>query len=205
MLRLHKLASAHTHKLPTPTRKRTPSYDYLDRANGTLTPNLNEFYRQGGLRIRDGLVPVFQTKTFPNHYTLVTGRYEENHGIVGNNMYDPVFREYFNTASTEVSQSPPRIPPVATWLLVLSNCSAPYLMFCAISPSFQTDQMVERFGTALGDGRKAGHAHRDLLLARQCRRDQRPPPHLLAALLVISNIAVVEVTQTTHPRSLFSC
>ena len=35
------------------------------------------------------LQPIFPTKTFPNHYTLVTGRYAENHGIVSNTMRDP--------------------------------------------------------------------------------------------------------------------
>ena len=31
----------------------------------------------------------FQTKTFPNHWTMVTGLYEETHGIVANQFYDP--------------------------------------------------------------------------------------------------------------------
>ncbi|XP_031437344.1 ectonucleotide pyrophosphatase/phosphodiesterase family member 1 [Clupea harengus] len=32
--------------------------------------------------------PVYPTKTFPNHYTIVTGLYPESHGIVDNKMYD---------------------------------------------------------------------------------------------------------------------
>jgi len=32
--------------------------------------------------------PVFPTKTFPNHYTQVTGLYPEHHGIVANTMED---------------------------------------------------------------------------------------------------------------------
>lgn len=35
------------------------------------------------------LVPVFPTKTFPNHYTIVTGRYPARHGIVGNQFTAP--------------------------------------------------------------------------------------------------------------------
>lgn len=31
---------------------------------------------------------IFITKTYPNHYTLVTGLFAENHGIVANDMYD---------------------------------------------------------------------------------------------------------------------
>ncbi|XP_051951428.1 ectonucleotide pyrophosphatase/phosphodiesterase family member 1-like [Xyrauchen texanus] len=32
--------------------------------------------------------PAYPTKTFPNHYTIVTGLYPESHGIVDNKMYD---------------------------------------------------------------------------------------------------------------------
>ena len=38
----------------------------------------------------------FQTKTFPNHWTMVTGLYEESHGIVANNFYDPVTKTHFD-------------------------------------------------------------------------------------------------------------
>ncbi|XP_063588240.1 bis(5'-adenosyl)-triphosphatase ENPP4-like [Penaeus indicus] len=31
----------------------------------------------------------FITKTFPNHFSIVTGVYEETHGVVANVMYDP--------------------------------------------------------------------------------------------------------------------
>jgi predicted AlkP superfamily pyrophosphatase or phosphodiesterase len=54
-------------------------WDYLDRG---LTPNLSRLAREG---VRaEAMVPVFPTKTFPNHYTIVTGRYPARHGIVGN-------------------------------------------------------------------------------------------------------------------------
>jgi predicted AlkP superfamily pyrophosphatase or phosphodiesterase len=44
-------------------------WDYLDRG---LTPNLSRLAREG---VRaEAMVPVFPTKTFPNHYTIVTGR-----------------------------------------------------------------------------------------------------------------------------------
>jgi predicted AlkP superfamily pyrophosphatase or phosphodiesterase len=37
----------------------------------------------------EGLIPAFPSKTFPNHYTIVTGLYPEHHGIVSNTMLDP--------------------------------------------------------------------------------------------------------------------
>jgi predicted AlkP superfamily pyrophosphatase or phosphodiesterase len=36
-----------------------------------------------------GLIPSFPSKTFPNHYTVVTGLYPGHHGIVANTIYDP--------------------------------------------------------------------------------------------------------------------
>ncbi|WP_420454649.1 ectonucleotide pyrophosphatase/phosphodiesterase [Rubrivirga sp.] len=59
-------------------------WDYLDRApeGGALQ------WIAGGVRA-ERLVPVFPSKTFPNHYSLVTGLHPESHGIVGNTMRDP--------------------------------------------------------------------------------------------------------------------
>ena len=60
-------------------------WDYLDRP-GVQAPTLR-WIAEG---VRAGrLVPVFPTKTFPNHYSLVTGLHPEAHGIVGNSMRDP--------------------------------------------------------------------------------------------------------------------
>lgn len=42
--------------------------------------------------------PSFPSSTFPNHWTLVTGLYPSEHGIVGNTFYDPVLdRQFVNT------------------------------------------------------------------------------------------------------------
>ncbi|XP_035487583.1 bis(5'-adenosyl)-triphosphatase enpp4 isoform X2 [Scophthalmus maximus] len=64
--------------------------DYLRRFP---MPNLKLLYSQGVLV--EQLTNVFITKTFPNHYTLVTGLYAESHGIVASNMYDPVSGKHF--------------------------------------------------------------------------------------------------------------
>lgn len=42
----------------------------------------------GGVRA-EGLIPGFPSKTFPNHYSIVTGLYPGHHGIIGNAMVDP--------------------------------------------------------------------------------------------------------------------
>uniref|UniRef100_A0A673BEX0 Ectonucleotide pyrophosphatase/phosphodiesterase family member 1-like n=1 Tax=Sphaeramia orbicularis TaxID=375764 RepID=A0A673BEX0_9TELE len=40
--------------------------------------------------------PVYPTKTFPNHYSIVTGLYPESHGIVDNKMYDVNIDAFFS-------------------------------------------------------------------------------------------------------------
>ncbi|MEJ2543008.1 MAG: alkaline phosphatase family protein, partial [Calditrichaceae bacterium] len=52
------------------------------------------------------MIPVFPTKTFPNHYSIATGLYAEHHGIVGNTMYDPEFKAVFSLGNREEVQNP---------------------------------------------------------------------------------------------------
>jgi predicted AlkP superfamily pyrophosphatase or phosphodiesterase len=56
------------------------------------SPNLNELIRSG---VRAEMIPSFPSKTFPNHYTLVTGLYPGNHGIVANNFWDDQLQARF--------------------------------------------------------------------------------------------------------------
>lgn len=58
-------------------------YDYLDKYS---PPTLTRLARNG-VRAK-WMIPSFPTKTFPNHYTIATGLYPENHGIIENNIYD---------------------------------------------------------------------------------------------------------------------
>lgn len=57
--------------------------DYLGRGS---TPNLDALAAEG-LRAK-GMRPSFPTKTFPNHYTLITGLRPDHHGLVGNAIRD---------------------------------------------------------------------------------------------------------------------
>ena len=69
-------------------------WDYIDRAE---VPHLRALAARG---VRaDGLIPSFPAKTFPNHYTLVTGLYPEHHGIVANVMVEPGFPQRFTMSS----------------------------------------------------------------------------------------------------------
>ncbi len=57
--------------------------DYLDRG---ITPNMSALAKSG---VHARMQPSFPTKTFPNHFTLVTGLRPDHHGITGNTMIDP--------------------------------------------------------------------------------------------------------------------
>lgn len=45
--------------------------------------------------IADGLIPVFPSNTFPNHYSVVTGLYPTRHGIVNNDFFDADSGRFF--------------------------------------------------------------------------------------------------------------
>ena len=59
-------------------------YDYQDMYP---TP---AFDRVAAAGVRaERMVPIFPSKTFPTHYSIATGMYAENHGLVGNRFWAP--------------------------------------------------------------------------------------------------------------------
>lgn len=44
------------------------------------------------------LKPVFPSKTFPNHFSIITGLYADKHGIVSNEFFDPARNETYALA-----------------------------------------------------------------------------------------------------------
>ena len=71
-------------------------WDYLDRG---VTPNLSALAARGVRATR--MTPSFPSVTFPNHYTLVTGRYPDHHGIVNNTFEDAHIPGVFRMASKD--------------------------------------------------------------------------------------------------------
>lgn len=57
--------------------------DYLDRG---VTPRLSALAAGG---VTAAMEPSFPTKTFPNHWAIVTGDYPDHSGITANKMEDP--------------------------------------------------------------------------------------------------------------------
>nr|XP_008120596.1 PREDICTED: ectonucleotide pyrophosphatase/phosphodiesterase family member 1 isoform X2 [Anolis carolinensis] len=66
---------------------------------GGLLPVINKL-RKCGTYARN-MRPVYPSKTFPNHYSIVTGLYPESHGLVDNKMYDPKRNAYFTLRNKE--------------------------------------------------------------------------------------------------------
>lgn len=73
-------------------------HDYAEKWN---LPALTRMAREGAKA--DALVPVFPTKTFPNHYAIVTGLYADHTGMVGNEMWDPAWRRRYLVADSTLT------------------------------------------------------------------------------------------------------
>ena len=76
-------------------------WDYIERFH---PPALTALAAQG---VRaEGLIPQFPSKTFPNHYTIVTGLRLAHHGIVSNNMESPDIPGHYAMSNRDVLADP---------------------------------------------------------------------------------------------------
>ncbi len=64
----------------------------FDLLNASTTPHMWRFVQEG-VFFANGLRSQYITYTAPNHASIATGLYEESHGIVGNEFYDPDTKE----------------------------------------------------------------------------------------------------------------
>ncbi|CAG2115363.1 unnamed protein product, partial [Medioppia subpectinata] len=71
-----------------------------DYVRPELTPTLHKLAQYG---VKAHMMSSFVTKTYPNHQTIATGYYEEYHGIVNNEMFDPQYNETFTP--TDIDRS----------------------------------------------------------------------------------------------------
>lgn len=76
-------------------------HDYVEKYNAT---NFKEFISKG--TASEGLVPSFPSKTFPNHYSIITGLYPGNHGLVANTFYDPEREETYRISNRPLVEDP---------------------------------------------------------------------------------------------------
>lgn len=56
----------------------------------------------------------FPTKTFPNHFSVATGMYQESHGVVGNTVFDKTLNRTLTIKDTELFTQNPGVMPLWT-------------------------------------------------------------------------------------------
>ncbi|MBX2944530.1 MAG: alkaline phosphatase family protein [Cyclobacteriaceae bacterium] len=87
-------------------------YDYTSKFE---LPNFTAFVKNGAAA--DGLIPSFPSKTFPNHYTLVTGLYPGHHGLVDNYFYDKTLDLNYSMRNRTMVENPVFYGGIPLWQL----------------------------------------------------------------------------------------
>jgi predicted AlkP superfamily pyrophosphatase or phosphodiesterase len=91
-------------------------HDYVKNFN---PPSFNAFIAKGSQA--ESLIPSFPSKTFPNHYTLVTGLNPGNHGLVDNSFYDRQRKEEYGKLKKNLVVDPYYYGGVPLWELAKRN------------------------------------------------------------------------------------
>jgi len=66
------------------------AHDYLEKYN---PQHIINFGKSG---VSAKLLPVYPSKTFPNHLSIITGTYPQKHGIVHNSFYHPELNKLYS-------------------------------------------------------------------------------------------------------------
>ncbi|WP_433780190.1 ectonucleotide pyrophosphatase/phosphodiesterase [Flavobacterium anhuiense] len=66
-------------------------------------PNLKQIEKEGVHA--KSMKPSYPSKTFPNHYSIVTGLYPDHHGIINNIFYDSSLNQSFSLSSNAKNDS----------------------------------------------------------------------------------------------------
>ncbi|VUZ53788.1 unnamed protein product, partial [Hymenolepis diminuta] len=80
-------------------------YDYLDMAEAQGR-NISAFKALREQGFQADVENVFVTLTFPSHYAMATGRTVENHGLVGNDFYDPEMELFYYYTDSAKNMEP---------------------------------------------------------------------------------------------------
>jgi len=91
-------------------------HDYVKNFNAT---NFKSFIEKGSKA--EALIPSFPSKTFPNHYTIVTGLNPGNHGLVDNTFYDRTRDVVYGMKVKELVSDPYYYGGIPLWELAKRN------------------------------------------------------------------------------------
>jgi alkaline phosphatase D len=71
-------------------------HDYVEQFDAK---NFKKFIADGAAA--QSLIPSFPSKTFPNHYSIVTGLYPGHHGLIANTFLDPYRNQLYKISNRE--------------------------------------------------------------------------------------------------------
>ncbi len=91
-------------------------WDYIEKYQ---PPHLSKFVNNGVKA--ESLIPSFPTKTFPNHYTIATGMYPDNHGIIANSFYSYKNNATYKIRNREVVEDGSFYGGTPIWVLADKN------------------------------------------------------------------------------------
>ncbi|CAF2432949.1 unnamed protein product [Rotaria sp. Silwood2] len=75
-------------------------------------PTLNRIQNQG-IRTINGMQPTYVTMTYPNHISIATGMYQEDHGIIHNRFFDTKLGKIVTFDTRDEGQwSDPKVEPI---------------------------------------------------------------------------------------------
>lgn len=91
-------------------------HDYVEKYDA---PNFKQFMKEGVSA--EAMLPSYPSKTFPNHYTIVTGMYPNNHGLVDNNFYDAELDIQYSIGNRSVVENSAFYGGLPLWQLAQKN------------------------------------------------------------------------------------
>jgi len=91
-------------------------YDYAEKFGATI---LLEMKQTGASA--EYMIPAFPSKTFPNHYSIVTGQFPNKHGIVGNSFYSRAKGQFFTLGDPSKVQDASWYGGKPIWTLAEEN------------------------------------------------------------------------------------
>jgi predicted AlkP superfamily pyrophosphatase or phosphodiesterase len=106
------------------------------------TPNLDSIAKIGVKA--HSLIPSFPSVTFPNHYSIVTGLYPDNHGIINNTFNDNATGTIYNISDRKAVEDPHYYGGEPIWVTAHKNgiTTASYFFVGSETPIQNTQPTV---------------------------------------------------------------
>lgn len=142
-------------------------HDYVTKYN---PPNFREFIKNGVST--PGLIPSFPSKTFPNHYSIVTGLAPGNHGLVDNLFYDQENKVTYEMGNRKLVEQPRYYGGVPLWVLARQHGmkSASYFWVGSeVSDSSRRPDYYYRYNESVPNGKRVDQVIKWLSLEEKQR------------------------------------